>query len=169
MHPPTIFYSDDDAEIKPNLTGTGWEYVEGEIKDEGLPDVTAGGTTPQSWGPKGAGAEVYKTLDDMFIACPPEDVLEKIADWSTYYAAIQPVLKKTTGANRVSFTPCESGVDGQVFRCGDADASEDFQSNPITKWHVLMVMGCLLRGEDTQCCNTIRIHSAATPSVHTML
>ena len=141
--PPRV----DDAEIKPNLQGTGWKYVDGAIADAGLPDVSAGAATPASWGPVGDGAKVYDTLDEMFIALLSEDVLEKIANWSTYYAALQPVTKRTSnGGKRVTFTSCDVGADGQQYRCGGAEASDNFQRNPITKWHVLMVMGCLLRG-----------------------
>ena len=135
------------TEIRPNLEGTGWEYAQGNISDEDLPDVTAGGTTPPAWGPKGDGAKIYKTLDDMFIALLSEDILQKIADWSTYYACLQPVLKNENGNNRVTFTPCDEGVEGQQWRCGDEEESDAFQQEPITKWHVLMIIGCLLRSK----------------------
>lgn len=67
-----------------------------------------------------------------------------MAEWTNYYAARQPVRIVRRRRGRVEFAVCELGDDGQQWWCGDLEAKREWKD--LTKWHILMVIGVLLRG-----------------------
>jgi DNA polymerase III epsilon subunit-like protein len=131
--------------LRPDLSTTPWEYVGDTTPSTGMPPPT--GQQPM-WGPKGDAAVIHENIEDYFLMYL-EDTLQDVAEWTNYYAAEQPVKVIFKSKNRTLFQPCELGDDGQRWRCGARAAHEAWE--PITKWHVVMVFGILLRGGSNRC------------------
>jgi hypothetical protein len=128
------------AGLRPPL-GSDWSYREGDISDTGLPKIPTGVDVP-AWGPAGDAQTIHADLSDYFLAAITEEMLQNIADWTNNYAT-GPVKVVRRTRNRIVYKACDEGDEGQVYRCGDEEAKDNWL--PISKWNVLSIFGVLIR------------------------
>lgn len=124
--------------INPTPCGP-WKSVDGEIPNTGMPKATE---YQPCWGFKGEAKNIPTNIENYFLLFWDE-ALEKIAFWTNWYARVEPVKLLRVKENREIFERCKLGDKDQRWRVGNAQQREAFK--PLTKWHILLVFGTLVR------------------------